>query len=820
MNKIKKKKTIEHIVKKEIKPNAKIQSHEVFYLLLIVVLVSTISIIFQYARTDLVGEAKLAVEEGKFTEVDIGEGVEEAIPVTQSVIEIQDGFNEKLESTKLEKKDEDWADTSISVDEDSKGRSIGSSIVLKNIKSLNEKTEFKVDYLRKPISKIKTQVISYEPQGDEEFTAEVTLAKENLDDIITTIYRCPSEVFDHENMRCEEDDFWQATSIIPTDNKDGTISFTVDSFSASGGGDDGEPLAGPGDYPTLNPGDVIVDQDYVGSESGYYTDFSEGFADLSGSGGTMYIYDGVYREHQQMFKDGHWSIKGMEHTDQTIFTAAREVTEADFTTSPYTNIYRVALADISGLVPTPSADAVNPGDYYLRAGVVDITDGIMLRQVPLSQLIDASGCPPAFAVDDTYLYVYLSPADPTQHELEIMNANDVYPGILQPGDIDGRISFTNMTFRATGMARDGRTFYFFAGGYPSNLPELYFENFVYSMNDMPLIRASFVYNLTLINVTVPPNHNQNRRMPDVDLFNIQSETYDGEERHYVIKDSEFGPHAFIGQLRLKNSASTALVDGVTLITAGQHPHSGIDVRSDTVPPLTPGKLTIRNSIFASWDHTSAELQADPVYCQETQVWGYDGGWRWLADNQDDAVSDFLFSETRTIFDVTLENNLFAYSHFATYLQDANQGSIMQGKNNIFINSPPTFSAIAYGPDNQVEVPYWDYNLYYNTGDDPYTPGVMRIDGTEYSTLPQIQAGWQSYVLGNDNNDQHSMVAAPELTNWMKNDDLVYDFTPSSSSSNVCGAGEGGEDIGPIPCPTGGDVCAGTDVDCGVNCSSY
>ena len=200
MNKINKKKTIEHIVKKEIKPNTKMQSHEVFYLLLIIVLVSTISIIFQYARTDLAGEAKLAVEEDKLTEVDVGE----AISARQSIIEIQDGFNRKLESTKLEKQDEEWADTSISVDEDSKGRSVGPSVVLKDIKNLNAKTTFKVDYLRKSVSKIKTQVISYEPQGDEEFTAEITLVKENLDDTITTIYRCPGEVFDHQNMNSPE----------------------------------------------------------------------------------------------------------------------------------------------------------------------------------------------------------------------------------------------------------------------------------------------------------------------------------------------------------------------------------------------------------------------------------------------------------------------------------------------------------------------------------------------------------------------------------------------------------------------------------------
>ena len=205
---------------------------------------------------------------------------------------------------------------------------------------------------------------------------------------------------------------------------------------------------------------------------------------------------------------------------------------------------------------------------------------------------------------------------------------------------------------------------------------------------------------------------------------------------------------------MKNSLSSALVDNVTVLSAGVD-HTGFLIRSGE-SPLVPGTVTIRNSIFASWDYNT--VLEDIPYCYKP-------------DEDMEAAHDFMFwwkyvnnlhpelSDVDGVFDMTLENNLFAYSHMMNGgMAYAGPGSKLRGKNNIMINVIFNYQCV-------LQVDYWDNNFYHHEND--YYGGTTwaKIDGIDCDSLSDIQSAWESVDVDYDSYDDNSLSGDPMLTDW-------------------------------------------------------
>jgi len=500
--------------------------------------------------------------------------------------------------------------------------------------------------------------------------------------------------------------------------------------------------------------DCNINVDITGSVPGSFTDFSEGLAAL-GQGETLCVYPGIYRE-TDMEKNGYWSLQGIGDRDEIILTAATPVDESQFTDQG-SGIYHIPISALG----TSS-----------NIAVIDLTNNALLKK---KDSMDELQCPYAYAIEDNSLYVYLEDENPNNHELEIvdLDATETYIKLNNP---DGDIQIRNVTFRGAAIGQNSRILW--ASTYSLPLNNLIIENVIHSMSDGPLVITLYgVDNLELRNVDIPRNHNINHMMPFSTLVQ-DTRSRPENERHYLIEDCEIGPHAQLGYFGLLNPQSSLTIENTTVISAGMD-HTGISVYT-AADAASPGSILIKNSIFAS--HDIGIDRGNPATSP------YDCG---TAAHYEDCAHDFAFSPTGDVINVVFKNNLFAYGSYIIQFQDVGSGSTISAINNIFING-------LIRMDSTFEVEEWDHNLYWNYDDiygDRWVNFIDSVGGV--SDLNDLRQAWNDHY-NCPTCDSHSINEAPELVNWQKNFDMIYDFTPTDDS-NACGAGKNGVDIGPISC---------------------
>jgi hypothetical protein len=522
-------------------------------------------------------------------------------------------------------------------------------------------------------------------------------------------------------------------------------------------------------YPLLEPGDVVVDQSLVGPQAPYYADLSSGLAALSSTGGTLYLYPGVYRELTQMEKSGRYTIQGVGEPEQIIITSASEIDESKLVPDPRDpSVYVASLVDL--------------GITTENFGVVDLTSERFLRQVngfyaaeyPVSpsEYLTSVGCADGFAVENGNLYIRLSGnSAPTSHALEISRSGDLSVAPLKVSGMTGNVYLRNLTFRGIGGSG---TVLISTPATASPEVSLVAEHLNLSVSATVffyLYTARHILDLT--DVYIAPNHALNYRLPSSLL--VKSNSGDlTVPVHIMVNDSQLGPNARLIDTILSNPQSTIDVNGIKLLgTCGEEDHIGIKLDTSNTEA---GVVTVKNSIFASWDYNTNEVPYAPA-CRG-------------ADGNDDQAHDFFFAPADNIIHQRYENNLFAYAYGFVGKASPPAGSSISLINNIFINGQQ-------GASPNYNVLNWDYNLYYNSlGHSPGSYFLVFPDDKAASNIEQTQQYFAE--IGCPSCESHGINEAPQLFDWDRDNLMSYDFTPTPEG-NLCGTGKDGADIGPIPC---------------------
>jgi pectate lyase len=402
----------------------------------------------------------------------------------------------------------------------------------------------------------------------------------------------------------------------------------------------------------------------------------------------------------------------------------------------------------------------------------------------LASSLPALNCPGGYWTDSTYIYVYTSngaaPSD-SVHGLEIVFDTGTAHFITNSG-ANGDVFISNITIKGVVYM----TYAVFLGS-GENI-DLFLHHVVFDKMKSGAVLiyelgSSWSGTLEFDNVILSPTYTVNYGGLTPALINLVLGT-NTAPKHYVFKDVRVGPVGGIGALEMSNAESTALFENVILYGNRNFAHAGIQVHSD--PAYGTGSVDVKNSIFAGYDYGSG---TEPLLCAAGPG----------------TVSDFAYSPVNQRVKINIENTLFAYPYVGLQFNPPVAGSILTGKNNIFINGPPNLIA-------NFDIQSWDYNLYYGNNDPYSNTEIANVFGTRCHDINCIKTAWDN--SGYPNNDEHSLNVYPLFVDGDADLGFNYDFTPADGSP-LCGAGEGGADIGPIPCGGSSQQCSGTPTSCGI-----
>ena len=209
----------------------KMKPSDLFVVFFIAVLAVAIFVTTKYGLVGMAGEFGENITPENITGENITENVtieEELPPIEEAavVVFVENKNGEELAHQEAELKEDGTYEAEL----------VDTGIVVKNLENPPEKVTFKKDFLPEKDERIKTQVVAYDDTaGKLDAEVTITLAKENPGEDIDVIYYC--EDFDNEKLECSGE--WEATGITFTQDEN-TVTFTATSFSAYGGGEEGE----------------------------------------------------------------------------------------------------------------------------------------------------------------------------------------------------------------------------------------------------------------------------------------------------------------------------------------------------------------------------------------------------------------------------------------------------------------------------------------------------------------------------------------------------------------------------------------------------